>query len=123
MMETKVMKNNVSRGFLLVLMFVGISPIYAGEAFVVEVPVVSAEPQYQMQKSEQIAPECLQGKPETQSLVTLLNWDLGKGHCRQVIEHQMIQGYRVSYTWRGETRSMLLPHPPGETVSLKVSVR
>ncbi len=56
------------------------------------------------------------------SLANLLAWDLRAG-CPTVYHNEAsITGYRVVYEWDGRVYTRVMREPPGETVTLRVSV-
>ena len=90
--------------------------------FYAEAEVVSSEAIKQIDQRRLLAAECLGGKPRSGSLVQLLHWDLGTGHCERIEEHETITGYRVIYKWNDQLFSQVMTERPGERIPLRIEV-
>lgn len=94
-------------------------PVWAAE-FYARAPVVSVEPIREVGHQRHLAQACLEGKPQTDSLVELLDWDLGTRHCEMFETSETIIAYRVFYRWDDKVFSQELPDHPGETIPVRV---
>jgi hypothetical protein len=61
--------------------------------------------------------------PDQAGLAALLRWDLTPGCGAVRRTEQTITGYRVRYEWDNRIYSRVMREAPGETVTLRLSVR
>ena len=84
--------------------------------------VVRSEPITRIDQHRRLSEDCLGGKPQTDNLIELLNWDLGTGHCEEIERTETITGYRVFYKWDNQMFSQVLTNAPGDTIPIRVDV-
>lgn len=109
------------RGILILCTCLICGPAFAAE-FYDNARVVRSEPIMRIEQHRRLSEDCLGGKPQTDNLIELLNWDLGTGHCEQIERTETITGYRVFYKWDNQMFSQVLTEPPGDTIPIRVDL-
>jgi hypothetical protein len=115
------MNSYLLRGMLILCTTLICGSASAAE-FYDEARVVRSEPITRIDQHRRLAEDCLGGKPQTDNLIELLNWDLGTGHCEQIERTETITGYRVFYKWDNQMFSQVLPDAPGDTIPIRVDL-
>ncbi len=82
--------------------------------------VIRSEPITRIDEYRHLSEDCLGGKPQTDNLVEILDWDLGTGLCERLERIETITGYRVFYRWDNQMFSQVLLEDPGETIPVRV---
>ncbi len=112
--------------FRLYIMLIVCTCLICGSASAAEfydnARVVRSEPIMRIEAHRRLSEDCLGGKPQTDNLIELLNWDLGTGHCELIERTETITGYRVFYQWDNQMFSQVLTEPPGDTIPVRVDL-
>jgi len=115
------MKSYLLPGMLILCTTLICGPVSAAE-FYDKARVVRSEPIMRIDQHRRLSEDCLGGRPQTDNLIELLNWDLGTGHCEQIERTETITGYRVFYQWDNQMFSQVLSEAPGDTIQVHVDL-
>ena len=105
----------------LVLLIASAIPVASAAEFTAEAEVIRSEPIFRVSQRRSLTAECA-AKPSQRDLVTLLNWDLGTGHCAAYESDKTVTGYRVFYRWDDRVFSQEMQQEPGDWIPVRVHI-
>ena len=103
---------------LLTICLLALPLAVAGDDFVAEASVISSKPITTTRLTDAMPPACLAGRPATDSIQKILEWDVGCELNREV----EVTEYRVLYRFQGETFAMMADKPPGKTIPIRITL-
>ncbi len=124
----------MSRTFLLWAMLAGLSAGHAADTFRDQAEVLRVEPLLRSTAVQEPRALCRTQPPPVQGtpgadMLALLRWNAaggGEGCDDTIAGHaiqQRVEGYRVTYRYRGQVFTRILDHDPGNTLPVRVRLR